>query len=464
MRNYGILNPLFFLRRLSTRQVLVSGFAGMILAGSLLLRLPAASATGEPLRYIDALFTATSAVCVTGLVVFDTGTVFSFFGELVVLVLIQAGGLGFMTFSTALALLMGKKIGLKERVLIQEAYNQLELSGLVRLVQRILLVTLIAESCGALLLFFRFAEIMPAANAVYYSIFHAVSAFCNAGFDLFGRLHTPFSSLAAFVTDWWVCLVIAALFITGGLGFPVLVEIKKRLFGKNAPARAGRLSLHTRLVLLVTIILTLGGFILFFLLEHDNPETLGARPAAEKVLAAFFQAATPRTAGFSTLETSRLKDITLFVLIFFMFVGASPSSTGGGIKTTTIGALLLAVWSTIRGRREPVLFERRLPGEVINKALTIVFIAAGLILLVTVALTFTENFPLLPLLFEVVSAFGTVGLSTGITPFLSGPGRILIIATMFAGRVGLLTIVLALAEGFQGNGGVRYTEEKVIIG
>src|SRR5690554_1943406 len=183
MRNYGILNPLFFLRRLSTRQVLVSGFAGMILAGSLLLRLPAASATGEPLRYIDALFTATSAVCVTGLVVFDTGTAFSFFGELVVLVLIQAGGLGFMTFSTALALLMGKKIGLKERVLIQEAYNQVDLSGLVRLVQKILLVTFIAESCGALLLFFRFSKIMPAANALYYSIFHAVSAFCNAGFD-----------------------------------------------------------------------------------------------------------------------------------------------------------------------------------------------------------------------------------------------------------------------------------------
>lgn len=450
--------PFSFLRRLSPQQVLVCGFAGMILAGSLLLRLPAASTAGEPLRYIDALFTAASAVCVTGLVVVDTGTTLSFFGQLVVLLLIQFGGLGFMTLSTTLALLIGKRIGLRERVLLQEAYNQLDLSGLVRLVRKILLVTVLVESCGALFLFLRFSRLMTKPEALYYGVFHAVSAFCNAGFDLFGRFYGSFSSLSAFTADWWVCLVIAGLFITGGLGFPVLVDIKQRLQGKE------RLSLHSRLVLLVTLFLIVSGFILFFLLEHNNPDTLGRQPAAAKVLAAFFHAVTTRTAGFSTLEVNRFREITLFALLFFMFIGASPSSTGGGIKTTTFGVLILTVWSVIRGRRDTKLFERRLPGEVILKALTITFIAATLIVLVTILLKLTDNLPFLPVLFEVVSAFGTVGLSTGITPYLSDPGRLLLIVTMFSGRVGLLTIVLALARGMQGNDGIRFPEEKIIIG
>ena len=262
------------LRRFSPQQVLVCGFAGMILAGSLLLRLPAASASGQPFRYLDALFTATSAVCVTGMEVVDTGTDLSFFGQLVVLFLIQFGGLGFMTLSTALALLIGKRIGLKERVLLQEAYNQLDLSGLVQLVRKILWVTLALESCGALLLYFRFSSLMDRTAALYYAVFHAVSAFCNAGFALFSRVDG--SGLSAFAGDWRVCLVLAALVLAGGLGFPVLSDLKKGVQGR------GRLSLHSRLVLLVTLALMVSGFVLILLLEYNNPGTLGGQPAAAK--------------------------------------------------------------------------------------------------------------------------------------------------------------------------------------
>lgn len=361
-----------------------------------------------------------------------------------------------MTLSTTLALLIGKRIGLRERVLIQKAYNQLDLSGLVELVRKILLVTLLLESCGALLLFLRFSQLMTKTDALYYAVFHAVSAFCNAGFTLFWGFNA--SGFSAFLTDWWVCLVIAGLVLTGGLGFPVLSDIKRRLQGR------ARLSLHSRLVLLVTLSLTISGFILFFLLEYNNPDTLGSQPVSAKALTAFFQSVNLRTAGFNILEAAKFREITLFVLLFFMFIGASPNSTGGGIKTTTFGVLMLAVWSVIRGRRDTELFERRLPGEVILKALTITVIAVLLVVLVTVLLKLTDNLPFLSILFEVVAAFSTTGLSTGITPCLSDPGRILLIITMFAGRVGLLTIVLALAQGLQSNDGIRYTEEKVIIG
>lgn len=450
--------PKFSLRFLTPSQVLVCGFATLILLGSLLLRLPFASATGESVRYLDALFTATSAVCVTGLVVMDTGTTFSLFGQLVILTLIQIGGLGFMTLSTTLAILIGKKIGLRERLLIQEAFNYFNISGLVRLTRQVLAVTLIFEGTGALLLTLRFLGEMPLQQAVLFGVFHSVSAFCNAGFDLFGQIHGPFSSISAYVTDWLVVPVIAILFIMGGLGFPVLVELKNRF-------RGGRFSLHSRLVLFMTLLLILLGALLFFLLEHDNESTLGAQPWAGKILGAFFHAVTPRTAGFNTLDVGKFQEATLFLVIILMFIGASPSSTGGGIKTTTFGSLLFTVWSTIKGRKETELFERRLPTEVVYKALSVTFISLTLVMIITLILNVTEeDFSFLSILFEVTSAFGTVGLSTGITPQLSDPGRIFIILTMFSGRVGLLTIALALTQRLQKNGTLRYTEEKVIIG
>lgn len=444
-------------KQMAPSQILVIGFAALILLGALLLWLPLASASGKSLRYLDAVFTATSAVCVTGLVVIDTGTGFSFFGQLVILFLIQIGGLGFMTISTALALLAGKKIGLRERLLIQESLNYSKISGLVRLTKEILKVTLIFESIGAVFLMIGFLPEIPWPTAFYYGIFHAVSAFCNAGFDLFGRIHQPFSNLTTYASNWLVLSTIATLIITGGLGFPVLLDLRNNL-------RGNRLSLHSRLVLTVTLILILIGAILFFFLEYDNYHTLKGQPLGVKILNSFFQSVTPRTAGFNSLDISWMRETTLFLLIMLMFIGASPSSTGGGIKTTTFGALLITVWSMLRGRRETELFERRLPGEVVYKALAVAAISFSLVMLVTFILTVTEEASFLPILFETTSAFGTVGLSAGMTSSLSDIGRIFIILTMFSGRVGLFTIVSALTRGAQDEGSLRYIEEKISIG
>lgn len=444
-------------RRMAPSQILVAGFALLILLGALLLWLPQSSSSGESLRYLDAVFTATSAVCVTGLVVMDTGTGFSLFGQMIILLLIQIGGLGFMTISTALALLTGKRIGLRERLLIQESLNYLKISGLVRLTKQILMVTLIVESMGAVLLMIGFLPEMPWSAALYYGIFHAVSAFCNAGFDLFGRIHQPFSSLIAYASNWLIALTVAMLIIIGGLGFPVIINLKAYL-------RGARLSLHSRLTLMITLLLILAGAFLFFFLEYGNINTLQNQSLGVKLLSAFFQSVTPRTAGFNTLNISQMRETTLFLLIMLMFIGASPSSTGGGIKTTTFGVLLLTVRSTIRGRRETELYERRLPSGVIDKALAVAVISFSLVMLVTLALTLTERAPFLALLFEATSAFGTVGLSVGITPQLSDLGRILIILTMFSGRVGLFTIILALTGRMQEEGNLKFPEEKVIIG
>ena len=444
--------------KLSPSQVMVLGFAAIIISGSLLLKLPIAAANQVPLRYLDALFTATSAVCVTGLVVVDTGTALSPFGQSVVLTLIQIGGLGFMTLSATLTILMGKRIGLRERLLIREAYNQFNLAGLVRLVKQVVKVTILCEGIGALLLALRFSQQMPKKQAVLYGIFHSVSAFCNAGFDLFGRIYAPFSSLTTYAGDWWVSLVIAFLIIVGGLGFPVLMDLKGRLSGK-------KLSLHSKMVLVGTAFLIGLGFFVILLLEINNPGTLENKPVATKIISTFFQAVTPRTAGFNSLPIGEMRDSTLFFIIMLMFIGASPSSTGGGIKTTTFTTILATVWSVIKGKQETEVFKRRLSNEVVLKAITITVISIGLVALITLLLSVTEGvLPFVDLLFEATSAFGTVGLSTGITPILSGFSKAFLIATMFSGRVGLFTVVLALAQNRQKNESVRYIQEKVIIG
>jgi trk system potassium uptake protein TrkH len=447
-----------YFREISPSQVMVIGFAGVILIGSLLLKLPAATASKTPLRYLDALFTATSAVCVTGLVVVDTGTYLSTFGQVIVIILIQIGGLGFMTFSTMLAILAGKRIGLRERLLIQEAFNQYKLAGLVRLIKQVVKVTFLCEGTGALLLTLRFLYDMPIKQAILYGIFHAISAFCNAGFDLFGRIYAPFSSLTAYVGDWLVSLVIAFLIIIGGLGFPVLMDIKGHRSGR-------RLSLHSKIVLSSTGLLIIAGFFGFMLLEYTNPETLSHLPISTKIISTFFQAVTPRTAGFNSLPIGKLRNSTLLFMIIMMFIGASPSSTGGGIKTTTFGTILATVWSMIKGKKETEVFERRLSNDVVLKAVTVSTISMSLVVLTTLLLNITDqNMPFITLFFEATSAFGTVGLSTGITPLLSDLGRVLLIFTMFSGRVGLFTIIMAVTRSLQQTESVRFVEEKVIIG
>lgn len=435
--------------KLSPPQLLALGFAGIILLGSLLLGLPLSSATGKPLPYLDALFTATSATAVTGLVVVNTRDTFSLFGELVIMTLIQIGGLGLMTVATLVALTTGRRITLRQRVIIQESLGYVRLEGIVRLTRAILLFTAVVEGCGSLILAWHWASRLGWGQAFYYGIFHSVSAFCNAGFDLFAE------SLTEFRGDWLVNLVFSGLFILGGLGFYVVTEL-------SYPRSWGKLSLHTKLVLSTTAALIILGTVTIFVLEKENPDTLANLPLGEKLLASYFQAVTPRTAGFNTLPIGEMREATLLVLIGLMFIGASPGSTGGGIKTTTFASLLAMVICLVTGREETTVFGRRLGTLVVFRAMAIAVISLGIIVCCTLALLLSGNGNLLEALFESTSAFGTVGLSTGITPGLSPTGKVALIITMYIGRVGPLTLAFALMQ--RAHGRVHLPEEKIMVG
>ncbi|SKA08035.1 TrkH family potassium uptake protein [Selenihalanaerobacter shriftii] len=444
-------NERFDLNNLTPAQILSLGYLVIILIGAILLSLPIATASGKSMPFIDALFTATSATAVTGLIVENTSIFFSIFGQVVIMVLIQIGGLGIMTMSTLFAFLVGKKITLKERLIIQADLDQFQLSGLIRLVRYVLLVTFMIEGTGALILFTRLIQEYSLGKALYLSVFHAISAFNNAGFDLFGN------SLEGFTGDITINLVITTLIILGGIGFAVIAELYsgKRKFKDY--------SLQTKLVLSVTAFLIVIGTVVFFFLEYSNPETMGGLSFGKKALASYFLSITPRTAGFNTVPTGALKSSTLFFVIILMFIGASPGSTGGGVKTTTFGALFAVVYAMVTGRSDVELFKRRLAKEVIFKALSIIMISLLLIVAVTMVLTITENMKFLDLFFETVSAFGTVGLSTGVTGELSVIGKLLITITMFAGRVGPLTLALAIGRKEE-TANIRYPEEKILVG
>ena len=444
-----ILNP--YRWHLSTYQILVLGFAGLILSGVALLMTPYASKSGDSLRFVDALFTATSAVCVTGLVVVDTGTYFSVFGQSVILLLIQIGGLGVMTVATLVAVLSGKKINLKERLLIQEATNQLDLAGVVRLTLYIIRATLLVELVGGTILALRWFQDFGL-KGIYFGYWHAVSAFCNAGFDLFGE----YRSITGYVGDLTVNGVIASLIVVGGIGFPVVADLWNC-------RQTRRFSLHTKVVLTTTVLLIVLGAGFIFVAEYGNAKTLSDLPPADKVMASLFQSVTARTAGYNTVDIGLLREGTLLAIIFLMFVGASPSSMGGGVKTSTAAILFISLVGSVTGKRDPLAFGRQIPQQTVYKAFTIVTISVMLISLVTLTLSFTEAAPIFSLLFEVTSAFGTVGLSTGITPKLSDAGKVLITLTMFAGRVGTLTLLMALALRPRKER-LKYPEGKIIIG
>jgi len=437
--------------RLRPPQVLALGYIVVIAAGTLLLSLPAASATGRPVAPVDAFFTATSAAAVTGLITVDTPTTYSLFGELVILALIQTGGLGFMTLSTLVALLIGKRITLRERLIIRESMNQLTLEGVVRLIKYVLLFTLVAEALGASLLSLRFSSQMPLVQAVYFGFFHAVSAFCNAGFALFSQ------SLVAYRGDLLVNLVVTTLLILGGLGFSVVADIYSKRSWQH-------LSLHSKIVICTTLLLIVAATVIILALEYTNSRTLAPLPLGEKVLAAYFQAVTPRTAGFNTLNTGDLQPATLLFVTILMFIGASPGSTGGGIKTTTTAAIAIAIWTIIRGNYDIDVFGRRLPRGTVLKALAIAALSLLMVVTVTGILLVTEEADLQTAFFEATSAFGTVGLSMGLTPELSVFGKILIAATMFAGRVGPLTLFFAIAQRLGRQGLKHYPEERIIVG
>ncbi|MCT1401553.1 TrkH family potassium uptake protein [Paenibacillus sp. p3-SID867] len=438
--------------RLSPPQILVLGFAAIIFIGTALLMLPISTSTGEPLEFIDALFTSTSATCVTGLVVVDTGTTFSSFGQIVIMLLIQIGGLGFMTMATLFALALKRRISLKDRLILQEAMNQSSMEGIVRLIRRVLLYSLIIEACGALILSIRWAFDMPIGQAIYYGVFHAVTMFNNAGFDLFG----DFRSLTGYVYDPVVNVVVMFLIVSGGIGFIVLSDLID--FRKQR-----RLSLHSKVVLTMTATLLLVGFIVILIFEFTNPRTLGSLNWGGKFFGALFQSVTPRTAGANTIDITGLRQATQFFIVILMFIGASPGSTGGGIKTTTFTIMVGAVIAMMRGREDIVMFRYRLAQERVLKALTIALLALLLVLTVSMILSTTEEGDFLEILFETTSAFGTVGLSMGLTPDLTVFGKVLISITMFAGRLGPLTLAYALGPK-KGKELYRHPEGKMIIG
>ncbi|KPU26648.1 ATP synthase subunit J [Caloranaerobacter sp. TR13] len=439
--------------KLNPAQVLVLGFAGLILIGATLLNLPIASQDGKSIGFVNALFTAASAVCVTGLVVVNTATHWTIFGKVVILILLQIGGLGFMTLATLVALLLGRKITLKERLIIQEELNQFTLSGLVKLTRYVIISTIMIEGVGALLLSIRFIPTYGFAKGVGFSIFHSISAFCNAGFDLIGE------SMVPFVDDVIVNLTIIFLVIVGGLGYTVYMDISQNKKFK-------KFSLHTKLVLIISALLLVFSFLVIFIVEYNNPATLGKLSFKGKILASAFQAMTPRTAGFNSIDTAAVTNTTAFLTIILMFIGGSPGSTAGGIKTTTVGAIVLAIISVIKGTNDVEVYRKRIPHNLVYRALAVVGIGLALIIFVTMILSLTEKeASFLDIFFETTSAFGTVGLSRGLTPNLSVLGRLIITLTMFAGRVGPLTMAFAFAKKQREyKGTYRYPEERILVG
>ncbi|MGD9850747.1 MAG: TrkH family potassium uptake protein [Nitrospirales bacterium] len=427
----------FRLHLLSPGQIVVFAGALAILVGAALLLLPWATMPSKQLTPIDALFTATSAVCVTGLIVADTAEDFSVFGHVIVLILIQIGGLGYATLVTMLLLTIGRQIGLRDRMMMAEAFSTFNLEGLVRYAKTIVIWTLTLELIGAVILSARFVKDYPFGQALYHGIFQAISAFNNAGFSSFS------TNLMSYQSDWTVNLVVLLLIILGGLGFIVLIDVSQKLRGERQ-----RLHTHSKLVLLVTGLLIVGGTSLLLLLEWRNPHTLGGLGWLDKTLVGFFHAISARTAGFNTLDMSHLTNASLYLLVILMFIGGSPGGTAGGIKTTTFGIIGIFVWSMLRHREDVECFWRRTPMVIVHRALSLAILSMMLLTFFTLILSMLESHHFLSLMFEVASALGTTGYSVGdggvlsLSASFSAVGKLIIIFSMFIGRFGPLLVGL----------------------
>ena len=441
-------------RKINESQVLALGFLTVILLGATLLRLPIASRSRVSIPWIDAIFTASSATCVTGLVVYDTYTQFSLFGQTVILMMIQVGGLGFMTVATMFSMFMGRRIGLMERGLMKESIGTLQVGGIVRILKHVLIGTAVLEITGAIVLSIRFIPQLGWIPGIYYGIFHSVSAFCNAGFDLMGRFG-PYSSLTSYQGDVLVNVTVMSLIIIGGLGFVVWEDLyQKRL-------RFSRMSLHARAVLMFTAVLILLGAGLFLLLEREN--TLSGLPTGTKIMASLFHSITPRTAGFNTVDTGALTGGGKLLTMFLMIIGGSPGSTAGGIKTTTFLMLLLSAFAYIRGREDVNIMGRRLEPGGLRKAFIITTVYLMAAFLATLVLVSMHPVLMEDMAFEVVSAISTVGLTTGITPSLNPASRIIVSLLVFLGRVGSLSVLMAITH--QQNGlNTKKPVDKLIVG
>lgn len=443
-------------KQLKATQIIALVFLGIILLGAGLLSLPAASRSGESCGFVPALFTATSASCVTGLVLFDTWTQWSGFGQGVILCLIELGGLGFMSAAALVVFVLRRKVGLRQRMVMAQALSLNDIEGVVRLQKTVLLGSLTIQLAGAVILTLRFWPDYGFGTAVYWGFFHSVSAFCNAGFDVLGSV-APGQSMITFNNDPVVCITLMALIVIGGLGFFVWEEIATvRHFRK--------FSVYTRLVLITTGILILTGAALFLLLEWNNPGTLGNMPLWQKILNAFFQSVTLRTAGFASVDQLELTEAGKAFSILLMLIGGSSGSTAGGIKTVTFVVLLLFMGSRIRGKQTVDVFKRNIPGEKVMDAMTIAAVLAGLSLAGAIYISAACGVSFTDALYETASALGTVGLTAGVTGQLTLPAQLLIIVFMYFGRVGILTISLGFLMADQAKQRFRYAQTNLLIG
>ncbi|MGQ9628775.1 MAG: TrkH family potassium uptake protein [bacterium] len=449
--------------RLKPAQMVATSFLSVIFVGTLLLMLPISTRDGDGLNFVDALFTATSAACVTGLVVYDTGSHFSTFGQAVILIMIQVGGLGIMTMSTSFMVMAGRRMTIKDRVIMGDALDQSNVGKLSGLIKYIVLSTFVMEFVGMILLVIGGVERRaPLGRALWFSAFHSISAFCNAGFSLYS------DSLVRYRGNFAVNFIIMSLIVIGGLGFVVTSELFHLLWGRD---ERGRLSLHGRIVLTVTAALIVLGTIVFVSLEEGN--SMRGLSLREKFLASLFQSITPRTAGFNTLDYGKVRPATLFLTMVYMFVGGSPGGTAGGVKTTTVSVFFLYVYAILRSRPNVEVMRRAIPRRAVQESIVIIAISIVVISAVIFSLLVTESgwsgeaedfqgFPM-KIVFEVFSAFGTVGLSTGITSKLTALGRLIIAITMFVGRVGPLTLAVAIGQR-EIKVSYQYPSEDVMVG
>ena len=424
-------------KRFSRMQIIAGGFLAVILLGSILLMLPIATREGQTTSFLDALFTATSATCVTGLVPFDTYTHWSVFGQLVILFMIQLGGIGFMTVITMATLFMRHKIGLQNRMLIMESAGTITLSGIGQLVRRIVAGTAIIETTGAILLATQFVPQFGWIRGLYISFFHAISAFCNAGFDLMGQLE-PGSSMILFNDNAVIMLTLSMLILIGGIGFFVWDDILV------CKAKFRYYKIHTKLVLVSTAVLTVIPFVMFFFFEYDH--AFDGMNIFEKLLNAFFQTVTPRTAGFSGVDMTTLSEPGGILTIVLMFIGGSPGSTAGGVKTTTVAVILLSTIAYLQEDNNVTVFKKRIEDKMVRRACSIAFIYFMMILGSSLVISWIEPLGLREVLFEVVSGVATVGLSMNVTPTLSAASKIILVVLMYAGRIGALSFIMLLSK------------------
>ena len=439
-------------KRMSYARILALGFIIIIFTGGFLLSLPISSKSGECTNFLDALFTATSATCVTGLVVRDTAEYWSTFGKCVILIMIQIGGIGFMSVVTLMSMIMGRTIHLKQRKLLMQSAGGLQVGGIITLFKKIIIGTLFFELVGAVLLSFRFCKDFGILKGICYAVFHSVSAFCNAGFDL---MPGEFTSMTAYVSDPLINIVLMFLILIGGLGFIVWSDIWSN--GLNF----SKYRLHTKIVLILTAILTIGGTILFFLFERNG--VLAQMSFSDALIASAFAAISPRTAGFNTIDLSKLGGASALINLILMLIGGNPGSTAGGIKTTTFAVMILTVIASIRRNKDIEIFKKRIDNELSRQAFSVISIYLTAILTATLIICAIQNFSLVEVLFETISAAATVGSTMGITTKLNTLSRIIIMILMYGGRVGGLTLGMVLAEK-QDNVPVKRPKEDILIG